>query len=154
MKTINESATKDYTATINVNANAEKSFECINNISQWWSENFEGSTERLNDVWTVYFGEPFVTAKVIELVPDKKITWEVIDCDLSWFKDKKEWNGTKMTWEILPAGDSTQIDFTHVGLVPEVECYESCVKGWDQYAKESLHILITEGAGEPQKKKN
>ena len=48
---------------------------------------------------------------------------------------------------------STQISFTHVGLVPEVECYDMCVKGWDQYVKGSLFKLITEGTGQPQKKR-
>ena len=47
----------------------------------------------------------------------------------------------------------TQINFTHIGLVPEVECYDMCVKGWDQYVKGSLLKFITEGEGQPQKKK-
>jgi len=34
--------------------------------------------------------------------------------------------------------NSTQINFTHFGLAPEVECYEGCVNGWDQYFKGSL----------------
>jgi len=47
----------------------------------------------------------------------------------------------------------TEISFRHIGLLPEVECYNDCVKGWDQYVKGSLFKLITEGKGEPQKKK-
>ena len=54
-----------------------------------------------------------------------------------------------MVWEISPEKDSTQIKFTHVGLVPEVECYEMCVKGWDEYVKGSLLKLITKGKGLP-----
>jgi hypothetical protein len=37
----------------------------------------------------------------------------------------------------------------HIGLVPEIECYTSCVKGWDQYVKGSLFKLLTEGKGLP-----
>ncbi|MGN6342389.1 MAG: hypothetical protein ACTHML_15550 [Ginsengibacter sp.] len=35
-------------------------------------------------------------------------------------------------------------------VVPWVECYEMCVKGWDQYFKSSLRELITTGKGQPQ----
>ncbi len=58
-----------------------------------------------------------------------------------------------MSFEITTKGNSTQIDFTHIGLVPEVECYNDCVKGWNQYVKDSLLKLITEGKGQPAKKK-
>ena len=58
-----------------------------------------------------------------------------------------------MNFEISTKDNSTVMDFTHIGLLPEVECYDMCVKGWDQYIKGSLFKLITEGKGEPQKKK-
>ena len=37
----------------------------------------------------------------------------------------------------------------HMGLLPAVEYYESCVKGWDQYVKGSLLQLLTENIGQP-----
>jgi hypothetical protein len=58
-----------------------------------------------------------------------------------------------MDFEISTVGDQTKINFTHIGLVPEIECYNMCVKGWDQYFKGSLYKLITEGKGQPQLKK-
>jgi len=88
---------------------------------------------------------------VVEMVPYKKIVWQVIDCYLHWLNDKHEWNNTTLAWEISTTGNSTQINFTHVGLVPEIECYGSCIKGWDQYVKGSLK-LITEGKGLPEAK--
>ena len=66
------------------------------------------------------FRETFVTAKVVELVPYKKIAWEVIDCYLHWLKEKKEWNNTKMVWEISTVDNLAQINFMHIGLVPEI----------------------------------
>ena len=124
----------------------------INSVSKWWTENIEGSSEKLNDVFTVHFGDAFVTHQLKEVIPAKKVVWLVTDCYLSWFKDKEEWNGTKMSFEISTKDNVTQINFTHIGLVPEVECYDNCVKGWDQYFKDSLFKLLTEGKGEPQKK--
>ena len=81
------------------------------------------------------------------------MVWQVTDSYLDWLTDKMEWQNTKMSFEISTKDNSTQINFTHIGLVPEVECYNDCVKGWDQYIKGSLLKLITEGKGQPQQKK-
>jgi Activator of Hsp90 ATPase homolog 1-like protein len=143
---------QDYTATILVRAAANKAFKSINHVAAWWTENLEGSSEKLNDVFTIHFGEAFVTMKIVESVPDKKVVWNVTDCYLHWLADKKEWKNTQIVFEISAEGDSTRIQFTHVGLVPQVECYDNCVKGWDQYIKDSLVKLIAEGKGLPQKK--
>jgi len=144
---------QDYTATIVVNTSAAQTFKCINRVSAWWTENIEGSSEKLNDVFTVHFADTFVTMKIIEFIPEKKTVWLVTDCFLPWLKDKQEWKNTRVVFEITPENNSTQIQFTHMGLVPEIECYNGCVKGWDQYFKESLLLLITEGKGRPERKK-
>ncbi len=144
---------QDYTASILVTTTANKAFKSINHIVAWWTENIEGSSEKLNDVFTIRFGgESFVTMKIVESVPDKKVVWAVTDCYLHWFADKKEWKGTRIVFEISAEGDSTRIQFTHVGLEPQVECYDTCVKGWDQYFKDSLAKLVNEGKGLPQRK--
>jgi hypothetical protein len=143
---------QDYTASILVKANANKAFQSINKVTAWWTENIEGSSEKLNDVFIIHFGEAFVTMKIVESIPDKKVVWNVTDCYLHWLADKIEWKDTQIVFEISAEGDSTGIQFTHLGLVPLVECYDSCVKGWDQYFKDSLAKLINEGKGLPQRK--
>ena len=145
---------QDYSVSITVNATPQQAFKSINNVSEWWVENLEGSSHKLNDIFTIHFsGNNFVTHKIIEFVSDKKVVWQVTDCNLEWLTDKKEWQNTRMSFEISTKDNSTQINFTHIGLVPEVECYDMCVKGWDQYVKGSLLKLISEGKGEPQPKK-
>lgn len=142
---------QNYNATIAVSQTANEVFKSINSVSKWWTENIEGNSEKLNDVFTVNFGDSnFVTHKLIDIVSNQKIVWLVTDCHLSWFKDKTEWTNTKMSFEISPGDHNTQISFTHIGLVPELECYDNCIKGWDQYIKGSLLRLITEGKGQPQ----
>jgi Activator of Hsp90 ATPase homolog 1-like protein len=143
---------QDYTASILVNATPNKSFNAINQVTAWWTENIEGRSEKLNDVFIIHFGETFVTMKIIESVPEKRVVWNVTDCYLHWLADKKEWKNTQIVFEISAEGDSTRIQFTHEGLVPQAECYEGCVKGWDEYIKDSLTKLINEGRGMPQKK--
>ena len=53
-------------------------------------------------------------------------------------------------FEIAPLGDETQVTMTHIGLVPEVECFDMCEAGWNKHFKGSLFMLLTEHAGVPQ----
>jgi len=143
----------DYTTTLLVAQTPEEAFNAINNVNAWWSEDMEGSTDTLNDVFTVNFGEVFITSKVVELIPGKKIAWLVTDCNKPWLKNTKEWNGTKMSWEISKRDDKTQIRFTHVGLAPEIECFDVCSNAWAEYLQGSLLKLITIGKGQPTRTK-
>jgi len=145
--------TTDYTATLLVSQTPKEVFDAINNVPAWWSEEWEGSWQKLNDVFTVRFGEVYITLKVTELIPGKKIVWYVTDCNKPWLKDKKEWKDTQLIWEISTKNEETQIDFTHQGLVPEVECYGVCSNAWSQYMKGSLLNLITTGKGHPTPRK-
>jgi hypothetical protein len=144
---------KDYQTSISVNATAKEAQEAINNVSEWWTKNFEGNANKLNDKFTVRFGKTFVDFKISEVVPDKKIVWSVTDCYLDWLNDKKEWNNTDIVWEISGNGKATKIDMIHVGLVPEIECYNDCRKGWNFFVNESLLKLLNEGKGLPDSPK-
>ena len=46
-------------------------------------------------------------------------------------------------------GDRTQVRFTHVGLIPEFECFGDCSNAWGYYINASLQNLITIGRGQP-----
>ena len=139
----------DFTTTLMVDTNTEVTFNAINNVRGWWSEDFEGSTGKLNDIFTVRFGEVFITSKVVELIPGRKIVWHVLDCNKPWLKNTKEWNDTKMCWEISEKNEKTQVRFTHIGLVPAIECFDVCSNAWGEYLQQSLRNLANTGKGKP-----
>jgi hypothetical protein len=91
--------------------------------------------KNLNSVFKVRFGETSATIKIIEVVSDKKILWQVMDSNLPIFKNVKDWNYTKMSWEISNENNLKKISFTHKGLIPEHECYSMCAQGWDMFIK-------------------
>ncbi|MEJ7830868.1 MAG: SRPBCC domain-containing protein, partial [Segetibacter sp.] len=134
---------QDYTVSITVNATPQEAFKSINSVSKWWTENLEGSLQKLDDEFTVMFGDVHVsTQKLVEVIPDKKVVWLVTDSKLNFVKDKHEWTDTKISFEIAEKGGKTQINFTHIGLVPQVECYSGCTNAWGQYIKGSLFKLL------------
>jgi hypothetical protein len=78
------------------------------------------------------------------------VIWQVTDCHLHWLKDKKEWKDMEIVWEVSTTENGlTRIDMTHVGLVPETECFNDCQTGWNDHIKNSLFRLLTEKKGTP-----
>jgi len=135
---------------ITVNGGAKETMKKINQVDLWWAKNFTGRAEQLNDEFTVRFGDTFVDFQISEFVPEKKVVWEVTDCNLHWINNKKEWNGTDVVFELSEKENGTQIDFTHIGLVPGVECYKDCEVGWNGHITQSLAKFINEGKGMPE----
>lgn len=146
---------QDYTVSIRVNATAQEAYDSINKVSGWWTQNLEGHSQKLNDAFTVRFGDVHIsTQKIVETIPGKKVVWLVTDSRLNFLKDKQEWNGTKILFEITEKDQQTQVRFTHLGLVPGVECYSSCSNAWGPYIQQSLKSLIDTGKGRPEPKEN
>jgi hypothetical protein len=137
-----------------VNVSPQEAFNSINSVSKWWTENIEGSSQKLDDEFTVRFDDVHVsTQKLIEVVPDKKVVWLVTDSKLNFVEDKEEWTDTKISFEIYSKDDKTEIQFTHIGLVPAIDCYQDCSNAWSHYIRGSLLSLITTGKGIPEKRK-
>jgi len=142
--------TPNFTATLLVGQTPEEAFKAITNVRGWWSEQIEGNTDKLNEEFTYHYKDiHYCKMKLIELVPDQKVVWLVLDNYFKFTEDKSEWIGTKLVFDISPKGDQTEIRFTHEGLAPQYECYEICQEAWTNYIKNSLYSLITTGKGEP-----
>jgi hypothetical protein len=144
---------QNFTTTFSVEQTPEEVFDAINNVRGWWSEEIEGSTDKLGAEFKFHYKDLHrSTQKITELVPGKKVVWRVLDGRINFVKDKTEWNGTDIVFDIARKDDKTDVRFTHVGLVPALECYEDCSDAWGSYVNDSLRNLITTGKGQPEKK--
>ncbi|HEV8285575.1 MAG TPA: SRPBCC domain-containing protein [Chitinophagaceae bacterium] len=147
--------TSDFTTTILVDQTPEEVFNAINNVRGWWSEEIEGSTDKLNDEFKYHYEDVHrCKMKIIEFIPNKKVVWLVLDNYFKFTKDESEWTGTKMIFEISKQDNKTQLRFTHLGLVPQYECFEICRDAWSNYMQNSLRSLISTGKGQPNSKGN
>jgi len=144
------SATPNFTTTILVNETPIQVFNAINNVRGWWSQDIEGHTDKINSEFTYHYKDVHrCKLKIVEFVPGKKVVWLVLDNYFKFTKDKSEWKGTKIIFEIAKKDNKTQLIFTHQGLVPEYECFKICKDAWTQYVQQSLFNLITKGQGQP-----
>lgn len=142
-----------YTASFTVDQSPAEVFAAVNHVRGWWSEEIEGTTDRLGAVFTFHAENLHHSIQQItEFVPGQKVVWHVVDSQINFVQDKTEWKGTDIVFEIVSTGDQTELRFAHIGLVPAVECYRECSDAWGFYIKHSLLRLITEGTGQPSQR--
>jgi uncharacterized protein YndB with AHSA1/START domain len=137
-----------------IQATDNKVFDALtNSITKWWTEMFEGISNQQGHIFTIRFGaNVFKTMAVEELIPNKKVVWNVTDSliDIPELNNKTEWINTKIVWEISAQDDQTELHLTHFGLTPQVECYNICQEGWYNFTN-SLTEFINTGSGKPFK---
>ena len=144
---------QNLSTTILVDQTPKQVFDAINNVRGWWSEEIEGSTDKLNSEFDYHYEDVHrCKMKITELIPNKKIVWDVLENYFKFTEDKTEWTGNKIAFEITEKGNKTELRFTQVGLVPEYECYDICSDSWKNYIHNSLRSLITDGKGKPNGK--
>jgi hypothetical protein len=140
---------RNFTSRFTVDQSPDTVTAAIANVRGWWSEGIVGNADRVGDRFThAVLDLHRCDLAVTEMIPGKKVAWVVLDNYFSFTRDATEWTGTSMVFEIARVGDQTEVRFTHVGLVPDYECYDICHDGWTTYIK-SLRDLITTGKGNP-----
>ena len=141
---------QDFSVTLSVDQTPEEVFDAINNVSGWWSGEIDGDTARLGAEFIYSVGDVHRSKqRITELVPGKKIVWHIVDARLGFVKDKSEWKGTDIVFEIARKDAKTEVRFTHVGLVPAFECYDSCSNAWGMLVSRNLRNLIATGKPQP-----
>lgn len=146
-------ATKDVTYTISVNQTPKQVFDAINHVRGWWSEEIEGNTDKLNETFIYQYEDiHYAQITLIESIPNERIVWFIKYNYFKMTKDRSEWTGTKISFDISKKDNKTEICFTHHGLVPEFECYDICSNAWSHYIQESLAEFIATGKGKPNGK--
>lgn len=141
---------QNFTTAFTVDSTPEEVFAAINNVRGWWSEDIKGRTEKTGDIFNYRYKDMHRSViKIKASVPGERVVWNVIEHYFAFTEDEAEWKGTDIVFDISRKDGKTEVRFTHVGLVPEFECFDVCADGWTTYINGSLQALIKTGKGRP-----
>jgi uncharacterized protein YndB with AHSA1/START domain len=140
-----------FRTSITVDQTPEEAFAAINDARRWWEGAIEGPTNVLGGEFTYRYKDMhFSKQQVTELVPGRKVVWTVTDSALQFAQHKDEWTGTQLVFDIARKGDQTEVRFTHVGLVPDFDCYGACSKAWTHLLHELGAFIASKGRPIPK----
>jgi uncharacterized protein YndB with AHSA1/START domain len=112
-------------------------------LAAWWTNNTQGES-KVGGVLKFRFSAGGAEIggfdmKVLELVPGKRVQWQVVD-------GPAEWIGTKVVFDLKQSGDYAIVLFKHQGWKEPVEFMHHCSTKWAIYLM-SLKSLIENGKG-------
>lgn len=139
--------------TIALNADPAKVYAAIATtagLRGWWTTACNGDT-RIGGV--IHFGFECADKdmRVEHLEANREVRWLCTHAHIGvdGLAHRDEWVGTRMVFRLAASdGGRTRLDFEHIGLVPELECYDLCDKGW-RYFLDSLKQFVETGRGTP-----
>lgn len=114
----------------------------VDGLAAWWTHDTRG-VSAVDGELEFHFGGPdrFFKMAALELSPQKRILWEVIDGPM-------EWLGTQVSFDLRQEDDYTIVLFKHTGWKAPVEFMHHCSTKWATFLM-SLKSLVETGVGAP-----
>ena len=114
-------------------------------LAGWWTHRTQGES-KVGSVVTFRFttdGEEIggFDMKVLELQPNRRVLWEVVD-------GPAEWIGTRISFDLKMDGDWAILLLNHMGWKEPVEFMHHCSTKWATFLL-SLRDLVERDVGRP-----
>jgi len=111
-------------------------------LAGWWTTDTQGVGKDAGGVLKFRFGNAGgFDMKVLELNPDNRVLWEVVD-------GPEEWIATHVDWQLSQADGYTIVLFKHEGWKEPVEFMHHCSTRWATFLM-SMKSLLETGEGAP-----
>lgn len=95
-------------------------------IASWWSVSNNAVPEEGNVYRISFGGDYYKEIKVEELVPDKKVVWQIVHAH-------PEWLNTKVIFDISMGKNSAELRFSHSGWKGYTDMFAQCNHHWGIY---------------------
>lgn len=145
----------NFNRTITVSADAGTAYTALTTgFEHWWTRP-EGTIQQIGDRAKFTFppGISFWTFEAVKLVPGKHVELLCVEA-LHKHEDQPkaietEWLDSRVIWTIEETGNRCTITMNHIGLTPDLLCFDVCVAGWDHFYTGSLKAYLNYGKGMP-----
>lgn len=118
-----------------------KALATLDGLSGWWTSTTSGESRPEGKIRFQFGDRGFFLAKVLELVPGKRVLWEVTD-------GPAEWVGTKIAFDLKQEGEQATVLFKHEGWAQPVEFMHHCSTKWATFLM-SMKAFVETGSGAP-----
>ena len=95
-------------------------------IASWWSVHNNAKPEKGSTYRISFGGDYYKSIKVVELTPDTRVVWEILEA-------APEWVGTKVSFDISMGKDSAELRFNHSGWKEYTDMFAQCSYHWAMY---------------------
>ncbi len=117
-----------------------KALTTLEGLAGWWTNTTQGETQ-VGGVIRFRFGAGGIDMKVLELVPARRVLWQVVEGPV-------EWIGTKVSFDLRQEAEWSIVLFKHEGWKEPVEFMHHCSTKWAVFLL-SLKSLLETGKGAP-----
>lgn len=119
-----------------------KALSTLDGLAAWWTNRTQGEAGKVGGVLQFRFDKGGFDVKVVELDPNVRVLWQVID-------GPAEWLGTTIEFEFRREGNYTIVLFSHRDWKEPVEFMRHCSTKWAVFLL-SLKALLETGKGGPE----
>lgn len=140
--------TTSYSSTFDVSASIDHAFRIAAQPSVWWGEMIEGSSMAKGQRFARNVpGTHYTSFEVTDYEPPTTMTWLVVESGKE--NEAEEWIGTQVEFAFAANGKGTTVTFIHHGLTPELNCFDTCARGWSHHLDVGLRAHLDGETAEP-----
>jgi uncharacterized protein YndB with AHSA1/START domain len=142
--------TQDFTAVLNLPVSPDDVAALLTSaegVSRWWGPT-EGDGGVGGTLTTAFGGYGVNAMRVVEVTPSRVVWESVVPEQGRPTVHMQEWLGTRLQFDLTPADGGTQLRFQHVGLNPQLDCWDECLAGWTHFMA-SIQAVAETGTGMP-----
>lgn len=137
-----------YMRRITVRAPCERVFDALTTpagLRGWWTTRVSGSAISGGEVRFEFAGlDEYIVMHVDRATYPSAVRWTCMA-----HTGLSEWDGTTLMFDLVAnASDTCELNFQHVGLTLQLDCYDDCKLGWE-YFLASLAAYVEQGQGTP-----
>jgi len=119
-----------------------KALTTLDGLAGWWTPNVSGTPAPGGELAFEFPAHNVRTVMRVGMDTPARVEWTCME------STHDEWPGTRLSFELLDGDVGTVLKFEHAGLIPALECYGACRRGWEFFL-DSLVLYAETGTGTP-----